>query len=137
MFEIQVTTIAEDLYNKLAHPLLYKGSSLTRQDEIVIDMAHGNALCYALCLAYMEDKLVKRAIEVKDKDELAATTAEISGDGSRFHKSLTEGASFDTRISPQTVATMLNIPTEACDSIGSLKEWINTKITYVSLSTSI
>lgn len=37
MFEIQVTTIADDLYNKLVHPLLYKGPSLTRQDEIVAD----------------------------------------------------------------------------------------------------
>jgi ppGpp synthetase/RelA/SpoT-type nucleotidyltranferase len=78
-FEIQVTTIAEDLYNKLAHPLLYKGLYLTRQDEIVVDMAHGNALCYALCLAYMKDKREKRTSSNGSGDGLGAAT-----DGTRF-----------------------------------------------------
>lgn len=84
MFEIQVTTMADDLYNKLAHPLLYKGSSLTRHDEIVVDMAHGNAPCYALCLAYMEDKLGKRASKIRGRNESVAATEEIARDGTRF-----------------------------------------------------
>ncbi|KAK4125434.1 hypothetical protein N657DRAFT_631741 [Parathielavia appendiculata] len=46
MFEVQVTTIAESQYNKLAHAILYKGSSgpQTRQDEIVVDLSHGTSL---------------------------------------------------------------------------------------------
>lgn len=48
LFEIQVTTMAESLYNKLAHPLLYKVSKggLSRKDEMIIDMGHGYALFY-------------------------------------------------------------------------------------------
>ncbi|CAP61990.1 uncharacterized protein PODANS_5_1230 [Podospora anserina S mat+] len=130
MFEIQVTTIAEDLYNKLAHPLLYKGSSLTRQDEIVIDMAHGNALCYALCLAYMEDKLKKRANNIGGRAELATATEEIARDGTRFRKSLTKGASFDTPVSPHGLLEALEIPPEGYNSIDDLKQWINRKLTY-------
>ncbi|KAH6998614.1 hypothetical protein BKA56DRAFT_649849 [Ilyonectria sp. MPI-CAGE-AT-0026] len=59
MFEIQLTDIAESLYNRFAHSLLYKKSSggLCRQDEIVIDMTHGISLLYSLCLVYMQDRL--------------------------------------------------------------------------------
>ncbi|KAK4652665.1 NACHT and WD40-domain containing NOD-like receptor 5 [Podospora pseudocomata] len=129
MFEIQVTTIAEDLYNKLAHPLLYKGSSLTRQDEIVIDMAHGNALCYALCLAYMEDKLKKRANKIGGRAELATATEEIARDGTRFRESLTKGASFDIPVSPHGLLEALEIPPEGYNSVDDLKQWINGKMT--------
>ncbi|KAK4675111.1 NACHT and WD40-domain containing NOD-like receptor 5 [Podospora pseudoanserina] len=131
MFEIQVTTIAEDLYNKLAHPLLYKGSSLTRQDEIVIDMAHGNALCYALCLAYMEDKLKKRANKIVGRAELATATEEIARDGTRFRESLTKGASFDTPVSPHGLLEALEIPPEGYNTVDDLKQWINGKMTGV------
>ncbi|KAF5012926.1 hypothetical protein FDECE_1037 [Fusarium decemcellulare] len=57
--EIQVTYLAESLYNRLAHPLLYKeaAGTLSRQEEMVIDMAHGLALCYSICLLMMQDKL--------------------------------------------------------------------------------
>ncbi|RTE70725.1 hypothetical protein BHE90_014871 [Fusarium euwallaceae] len=59
MFEIQLTSLPERLYNKLAHPLLYKQSSggISRKDEMVIDLSHGLALCYSLCVSYMQDKL--------------------------------------------------------------------------------
>ncbi|KAK4205814.1 hypothetical protein QBC37DRAFT_248112, partial [Rhypophila decipiens] len=59
LFEIQLTTIAEDLYNRFAHTFLYKGlpETLSRQDEMVIDMAHGISLCYSLCLMYMKENL--------------------------------------------------------------------------------
>ncbi|KAK7402748.1 hypothetical protein QQX98_011505 [Neonectria punicea] len=58
-FEVQLTSLPESLYNRLAHPLLYKKSSgtITRQDEMVIDMSHGLALCYSICLLCMQDKL--------------------------------------------------------------------------------
>lgn len=131
MFEIQVTTIAEDLYNKLAHPFLYKGSSLSREDEIVIDMAHGNALCYALSLAYMEDKLKKRASGIERRDELVAATEEIGRDGTRFRENLTKVASFDTLVTSQSLLEVLEIPPEGYNSVGDLKQWIDKKLTYV------
>ncbi|RGP64299.1 vegetative incompatibility het-e-1 [Fusarium sporotrichioides] len=59
LFEIQVTSIAESLYNKLAHPLHYKQSSgpLCHQDEMIIDISHGLSLCYWITIACMEDRL--------------------------------------------------------------------------------
>ncbi|CAH0046711.1 unnamed protein product [Clonostachys solani] len=59
IFELQLTSLPETLYNKLAHPLLYKqqAGSLTRRDEMVIDLSHGLALCYSICLLYAQDKL--------------------------------------------------------------------------------
>ncbi|KAH7140322.1 hypothetical protein B0J13DRAFT_637820 [Dactylonectria estremocensis] len=52
-FEVQLTTLSESLYNKLAHPLIYKQSSgaLSREQEMMVDVAHGSVmimLC-ALC----------------------------------------------------------------------------------------
>ncbi|XEV01630.1 hypothetical protein FSHL1_006917 [Fusarium sambucinum] len=59
LFEIQITSIVESLYNRLAHPLHYKKSSgtLSRQDEMIIDMSHGLSLCYWITIACMEEKL--------------------------------------------------------------------------------
>ncbi|KAK4040861.1 hypothetical protein C8A01DRAFT_45879 [Parachaetomium inaequale] len=131
MFEIQVTTFAEDLYNKLAHPLLYKGLSLTRQDEIVLDMAHGNALNFALSLVYFEDKLSKRASKIGGRDELVAVAEEIARYGARFRESLTKGASFDTSASPQGLLETLKIPPERYNSVDNLARWINEKMTGV------
>jgi ppGpp synthetase/RelA/SpoT-type nucleotidyltranferase len=131
MFEIQVTTFAENLYNKLAHPLLYKGSSLTRQDEIVLDMAHGNALNYALSLMYFEDKLSKRASKIEGRDELVAATEEITRHGTRFRESLTKGASLDTSASTQGLLDTLKIPPERCNSVDDLTRWIKENITSV------
>jgi hypothetical protein len=47
------------LYNKLAHPLLYKqqAGDISRRDEMVIDLSHGLSLCYSICLLYAQDKL--------------------------------------------------------------------------------
>ncbi|KAM7184801.1 hypothetical protein V8F33_012800, partial [Rhypophila sp. PSN 637] len=131
MFEIQVTTIAEDLFNKLAHPLLYKdkGSSLTRQDEIVIDLAHGNALCYALSLAYMEEKLKKRTSGIGGRDEVEAATKEVTEDAIRFRESLTKMASFETLVSPQGL--LGGLPPEGYNSVDDLKGWIANEITAV------
>lgn len=58
MFEVQITSLPESLYNRLAHPLLYKESfgAISRKDEMIIDMSHGLALCYSLCQLYMQDK---------------------------------------------------------------------------------
>lgn len=123
MFEVQLTTMAENLYNRLAHPLLYKDSSgpLTRQDEMVIDMSHGLSLCYTLCLMYMKDKLGERS-EIVDRDE-------VEKSGTRFYQSLTEGALFDK--SPSSQAQQRLAPPEGCNSINDLKGWLSTKLEYV------
>ncbi|KAF5694888.1 vegetative incompatibility het-e-1 [Fusarium globosum] len=54
LFEIQVTTMAESLYNKLAHPLFYKASQgpLSRKDEMIIDM--GRLRTWMLCLTLQD-----------------------------------------------------------------------------------
>ncbi|KAK3322672.1 hypothetical protein B0H66DRAFT_495697, partial [Apodospora peruviana] len=124
LFEIQLTTIAEHLYNKFAHPLLYKdsGGTLSRQDEMVIDMSHGISLCYSLCLMYMKEKLGKSSGKIKHKDDLVAATA-------LFQESLTKRASFDNFINPKGLTTTaLDIPPEAYKSAEDLREWIDGKI---------
>ncbi|KAJ3542247.1 hypothetical protein NM208_g4202 [Fusarium decemcellulare] len=82
IFEVQLTCLSESLYNRLAHSLLYKSSqgSISKKDEMVIDMAHGISLCYSMCLLFFEDSLedpeliesMKKAApspDMNDKDE--------------------------------------------------------------------
>ncbi|RFN44797.1 vegetative incompatibility protein het-e-1 [Fusarium flagelliforme] len=59
LFEIQIFSLAESLYNRLAHPLLYKKSSgqLSIKEQKMIDVTHGLSLCYWICLSCMEDRL--------------------------------------------------------------------------------
>ncbi|KAK0749759.1 hypothetical protein B0T18DRAFT_487591 [Schizothecium vesticola] len=125
LFEIQLTTIAEDLYNKLAHPILYKGCSepLTRQDEMVVDLSHGLSLCYALCLMYMKDKLRKNSLKFQNKDELVAATTS-------FHQAV-KGTRFDTLATPEDLAKAVDMPPEAYKSTGGLKEWIDKRISDI------
>jgi len=124
MFEIQLTTIAKHLYNKFAHPLLYKVSAdtLGRQDEIVINMAHGVSLCYSLCLMYMKEKLGKDSDKIPNKDRLVAETI-------NFQQTL-KGTSFDAFTTLKGPATAVDIPPEAYKSTGNLKEWIDRRIRY-------
>lgn len=78
MFEIQLTTFADNLYNKLAHDLLYKAPPglVTSQDEMVIDLSHGVAHCFELCIRILKDKL-KGNVAVK-KDNMADQTTEVT-----------------------------------------------------------
>ncbi|KAM0228304.1 hypothetical protein ACHAPO_010848 [Fusarium lateritium] len=60
LIEIQVLSLAESLYNKLAHPLVYKttsGEQLSVKDQKLIDVSHGLSLCYWICLSTMQDQL--------------------------------------------------------------------------------
>ncbi|KAK7714688.1 hypothetical protein SLS63_011662 [Diaporthe eres] len=59
MFEIQITTFSDNLYNKLAHDLLYKADPglVTGQEEMVIDVSHGLARCFELCMKILRPKL--------------------------------------------------------------------------------
>ncbi|KAK3316770.1 hypothetical protein B0H66DRAFT_626242 [Apodospora peruviana] len=106
LFEIQLTTIAEHLYNKFAHPLLYKGfaETLSRQDEM--------------------EKLGKDSDKIQDKDILLAETTS-------FHQNLTRGTSFDTFANPEGLATAVDIPPEAYKSAADLREWIDGKINNI------
>ncbi|KAJ8128503.1 hypothetical protein O1611_g5132 [Lasiodiplodia mahajangana] len=88
MFEIQLTTLAEDLYNKLAHDLLYKPipGSLTHQDEMVIDLSHGLSRCFGLCVRILKGKLNTRSniIErIKGNEDEFAEIGQILGQGSQ------------------------------------------------------
>lgn len=91
MFEIQVTSLAESLYNRLAHPALYKGSSgpLSRQDEMVIDLSHGLTLCYSICLLYMREKTEDNRI-LEDDPELRddMRQAALSSGTPKSHRSI-------------------------------------------------
>ncbi|KAH9435342.1 hypothetical protein MCOR02_004286 [Pyricularia oryzae] len=59
MFEVQIVSMADDMYNKLAHDLLYKdaGEPFTRQDWMTLDLSRGIAKCFALCMQMMKSKL--------------------------------------------------------------------------------
>ncbi|EKJ71637.1 hypothetical protein FPSE_08083 [Fusarium pseudograminearum CS3096] len=81
LFEIQVTSIAESLYNRLAHPLHYKKSSgtLSRQDEMIIDMSHGLSLCYWITIACMEETLEGKSGIGDQTSPLPHTVRKIAG----------------------------------------------------------
>ncbi|KAL3602932.1 hypothetical protein FPOAC2_07249 [Fusarium poae] len=81
LFEVQVTSIAESLYNRLAHPLHYKKSSgtLSRQDEMIIDMSHGLSLCYWITIACMEEKLESDSETSSQKSPIPDTVRTIAG----------------------------------------------------------
>ncbi|CAJ0554472.1 Ff.00g129850.m01.CDS01 [Fusarium sp. VM40] len=59
IFEIQVTSLPTNMYNKIAHPLLYKEEAgpLSQGEEIVVDITKGLAYCYSLCLHFKRSKL--------------------------------------------------------------------------------
>lgn len=59
LFEIQVTSLPANMYNKIAHPLLYKEEAgpLSQGEEIVVDITKGLAYCYSLCLHFKRSKL--------------------------------------------------------------------------------
>ncbi|KAG5657632.1 hypothetical protein KAF25_007665 [Fusarium avenaceum] len=59
MFEIQVTSLPANMYNRIAHPLLYKEEAglLSQGEEIVVDITKGLAYCYSLCLHFKRSKL--------------------------------------------------------------------------------
>lgn len=75
IFEIQLTTFSNNLYNKLAHTLLYKADPglVTEQEEMVIDVSHGLARCFELCMRIIRPKLHR------DTDNGTVGTAEDVG----------------------------------------------------------
>ncbi|KAI1073023.1 hypothetical protein LB507_008920 [Fusarium sp. FIESC RH6] len=81
LFEIQVTTMAESLYNKLAHPLLYKASQggLSRKDEMIIDMGHGAALLYWITVACVEERLEGNFDETVQTSKFPQSVRHLAG----------------------------------------------------------
>ena len=80
LFEIQILSLAESLYNRLAHPLLYKKSSgrLSIKEEKMIDVVHGLSLCYWICLSCMEDRLERK--ESQEIPSAIQRVAQLDGD---------------------------------------------------------
>ncbi|GKU10654.1 het protein nwd2 [Fusarium langsethiae] len=85
LVEIQVLSLAESLFNKLAHDLIYKETAgeLSIKDQNMIDISHGLSLCYWICLSSMEGKLeqnpkipqaVQKAKKVADLPKLVQAT---------------------------------------------------------------
>ncbi|KAG4259298.1 hypothetical protein FPRO03_12974 [Fusarium proliferatum] len=79
-FEIQVTSLPAHMYNKIAHPLLYKeeAGTLSQGDEMVIDITKGLAYCYSLCLHFKRSK--QRGDVGKQDTELLKNISSPSGE---------------------------------------------------------
>lgn len=58
IFEIQVTTLENHLYNSLAHDWYYKKDHgpMSRKDEMVMDMLHGAAIIFQTGVEYMKER---------------------------------------------------------------------------------
>lgn len=102
MFEIQLTTFSDDLYNRLAHKLLYKADAglVTEQEEMVLDVSHGLTRCFELCMKILRPKLHR------DTDNRTIGTAEDFGvhteDSEEFRlaKSVVDGFEKDLQDQP-------------------------------------
>ncbi|KAH6963267.1 hypothetical protein DER45DRAFT_552710 [Fusarium avenaceum] len=81
MFEIQVTSLPANMYNKIAHPLLYKEEAgpLSQGEEIVVDITKGLAYCYSLCLHFKRSKLSGK-IDKQEDIELLRNIPSASGE---------------------------------------------------------
>lgn len=133
MFEIQLTTIAEGLYNKFAHDLLYKGAvgDLTREEEMVVDLSHGLSLCYRLCVMYMKDKLESAANPgtmeeaTTNKVSESAVVHQITTNSNRFLENLTKGVNGKSyRLQDFQKETSAKDPLDQCLSISDLHQWL-------------
>ncbi|KAI9155023.1 vegetative incompatibility HET-E-1 [Paramyrothecium foliicola] len=132
-FEVQVTSLAEGLYNKLAQPLLYKGANknMSRKDEMVIDMTHGISLLYSICLLYMQDKLdepVKETLRQAVSDDSTSPQEALTALANSAQSGLRPGTDKPTAISKtmpleQFRAAMLDLPGVASRSDSPDEMW--------------
>ncbi|KAJ4003175.1 hypothetical protein NW766_012493 [Fusarium irregulare] len=81
IFEIQVTSLPANLYNKIAHPLLYKeeAGELSQGDEIVIDLTKGLAFCYSLCTYYKRQKLDGKPVDETELELMHKASSTLEG----------------------------------------------------------
>lgn len=109
IFEIQLTTFSDNLYNKLAHDLLYKADPglVTAQEEMVIDVSHGLARCFELCMRILRPKLHR------ETDNRTGDTAENVFEATEKETKLAQAAvddferDLDTRSRSDRVAEQL------------------------------
>lgn len=115
-FEIQLTTFSDNLYNKLAHDLLYKADPglVTCQEEMVIDVSHGLARCFELCMRILRPKLHRDTdtetigiADVSNHTEEEARLAQTAVDD--FERDLHKQSKSD-RIAQQLRSVVLNVP---------------------------
>ncbi|CAK7221593.1 hypothetical protein SBRCBS47491_004580, partial [Sporothrix bragantina] len=126
LFEIQVVSLPEDMYNTLAHDLLYKklAGPLTRQDEIVLDLSHGISLCHGLVTMYFKDKL--KDIDFNTSQGFAKEKPvpyQILSSGQRQYDELKK------KLPPESLANApeeFSVPLEAQASMDNFAQWINT-----------
>jgi ppGpp synthetase/RelA/SpoT-type nucleotidyltranferase len=117
LFEIQILSLAESLYNRLAHPLLDKKSSgqLSIKEQKMIEVAHGLSLCYWICLSCMEDRL-----EGKESQEIPIPiqkAAQLDGDQTADMESFVKATPCSMLASGE------RIPIERClDSVKDLSK---------------
>ena len=90
IFEIQITSLPANLYNKIAHPLLYKeeAGDLSQGDEIVIDLTKGLAFCYSLCTYYKRHKLDGKLVDTNDLELMQKASSSL--EGPEFMSSISE-----------------------------------------------
>ncbi|RBR12020.1 uncharacterized protein FIESC28_08790 [Fusarium coffeatum] len=88
IFETQITSLPANLYNKIAHPLLYKeeAGELSQGDEIVIDLTKGLAFCYSLCTYYKRHKLEGKAIDTYEMELMQKLSS--ASEGPEFESSI-------------------------------------------------
>ncbi|KAL8318561.1 hypothetical protein RB597_005713 [Gaeumannomyces tritici] len=83
-FEVQLTGLAEHLFNMVNHPFLYKGAygPLTEADEMVLDQLHGHAKGFTLSIQQLvKDRLRPppqvQGIQQVDGDAMVAMTRNL------------------------------------------------------------
>ncbi|KAL8299086.1 hypothetical protein RB593_009138 [Gaeumannomyces tritici] len=83
-FEVQLTGLAEHLFNIVNHPFLYKGAygPLTEADEMVLDQLHGHAKGFTLSIQQLvKDRLrpplQMQGIQQVDGDAMVAMTRNL------------------------------------------------------------
>ncbi|KAF5602661.1 vegetative incompatibility het-e-1 [Fusarium pseudocircinatum] len=103
LIEIQVLSLAESLYNKLAHPLVYKNTSgqVPVKDQKLIDVTHGLALCYWICLSCMQDQLEDQEIP-NEVRKLGAI-----GEDAQIEKDISELVQVTPRLPPRAAPTTI------------------------------
>ncbi|KAH7324862.1 hypothetical protein B0I35DRAFT_388886, partial [Stachybotrys elegans] len=132
LFEVQLTTCADNLYNKLAHPILYKRSAglLTQRDEIVVDISHGIAWVHNLCLMYFKGRL-KNAHNESECSKLRRIIAEGSGEGDSVEM---DDLHFPPggKISARALSEVFDqSPPEECRSVTNLQRWLAMKLNEI------
>lgn len=110
IFEVQVTTFKDFIYNQYAHPWFYKGrnGSLTHKDEIVMDMIHGASYLIEMGGEYLliRERENRNLIEVEH--DLFQAKPQANGPRNSHNTHL---KSYNTRVKKIAMATTHKILT--------------------------